>query len=258
MLVLSRREGQKIVLPTLNVSIELLKMRGSSAKIGIQAPGDVPVIREEIAAGRGVDFAPSERDAARALRRLGTVAQENLDEVGIELNRLHQMIEACGLPAEQKALLERQTFKLFKPVSRLHEEVKELVRPETTLPNLTPVALLIEQDPAERATLERLLRSHGYEVAAAENGEEGLAFFDHHEAPELVLVDVGKRLSAGGSLVKKLRRRSNNAATKVFAIGDGSAEDLGVPTGPKGVDQWFSRPVAIDALAATISRAIAA
>ena len=258
MLVLSRREGQKIILPTLNVVIELLRLRGSSAKLGIQAPSDVPVVREEIAAGRGVDFAPGERDSARALRRLGAVAQEKLDEIGLELNRLHQMIEACGLPAEQKAALERQAFRLFKPVARLHEEVKELVRPEMTLPAMTPVALLIEEDPAERATLERLLRSHGYEVASAESGEEGLAFFDHHEAPELVLVDVGKRLSAGGSLVKKLRRRSNNPQTKVFAIGEGSAEDFGVPTGPSGIDQWFSRPVAIDALAATISRAVAA
>lgn len=48
MLVLSRRPGQKIVFPKLGISIEVLKLSGTVARIGITAPLDVEVHREEI------------------------------------------------------------------------------------------------------------------------------------------------------------------------------------------------------------------
>jgi carbon storage regulator CsrA len=48
MLVLSRRPGQKVVFPKLGISIEVLKLSGTVAKIGITAPLEVEVHREEI------------------------------------------------------------------------------------------------------------------------------------------------------------------------------------------------------------------
>jgi carbon storage regulator len=48
MLVLSRKEGEQIVLPTLGVTITLVQMRGDKARIGIDAPKNVPVHRSQI------------------------------------------------------------------------------------------------------------------------------------------------------------------------------------------------------------------
>lgn len=48
MLVLSRRPGEKIVFPKLGISIEVLKLSGTVARIGITAPVDVEVHRKEI------------------------------------------------------------------------------------------------------------------------------------------------------------------------------------------------------------------
>ena len=48
MLVLSRKENEKIVLPTLNVAIEVVAVKGRTVRLGIAAPKDVPVMREEI------------------------------------------------------------------------------------------------------------------------------------------------------------------------------------------------------------------
>lgn len=48
MLVLSRRPGQRIVFPKLGISIEVLKLNGNVARLGITAPPDVDVHREEI------------------------------------------------------------------------------------------------------------------------------------------------------------------------------------------------------------------
>jgi len=55
MLVLSRKVGQKIKIATMGgdeVVITLLRMHGSNARIGIDAPSEMTVLREEIAPGR--------------------------------------------------------------------------------------------------------------------------------------------------------------------------------------------------------------
>ncbi len=46
MLVLSRRVNQRVVFPTLQTTIELLDVRGQTARLGITAPRDVPLVRQ--------------------------------------------------------------------------------------------------------------------------------------------------------------------------------------------------------------------
>ena len=48
MLVLFRHQGQKIVFPGLGISIEILQSNGTGAKLGITAPVDIEVHREEV------------------------------------------------------------------------------------------------------------------------------------------------------------------------------------------------------------------
>jgi carbon storage regulator CsrA len=48
MLILSRHPGQKVVFPDLGISIEILRSSGTATKLGITAPLDVEVHREEV------------------------------------------------------------------------------------------------------------------------------------------------------------------------------------------------------------------
>ena len=48
MLVLSRRTHEKILLPALGVTIQVVSVRAGVVRIGVQAPPDVAVFREEI------------------------------------------------------------------------------------------------------------------------------------------------------------------------------------------------------------------
>lgn len=48
MLVLSRRLHESIVLPGLNVTIQVVAVKGDRVRIGIEAPEDIQVMREEL------------------------------------------------------------------------------------------------------------------------------------------------------------------------------------------------------------------
>jgi two-component system OmpR family response regulator len=51
MLVLSRRPKQKIIFPTLGVTLEVCSVKGNVVRIGLEAPPSIPIVREEIFPG---------------------------------------------------------------------------------------------------------------------------------------------------------------------------------------------------------------
>jgi len=48
MLLLSRKQGEKIVLPNVNIEVTVLEIRGDRIRVGITAPETVIVHREEL------------------------------------------------------------------------------------------------------------------------------------------------------------------------------------------------------------------
>lgn len=49
MLVLSRNSQQRIVFPTLGISLEILQISDHQVRVGIDAPAHIPVHRSEVA-----------------------------------------------------------------------------------------------------------------------------------------------------------------------------------------------------------------
>ena len=47
MLVLSRRANERIVFPSLDIAVHILKLTGSGARVGIEAPAEVTVLCDE-------------------------------------------------------------------------------------------------------------------------------------------------------------------------------------------------------------------
>jgi carbon storage regulator len=66
-LVLTRRLHEKIVLPGLNVTIQVVGVKGDRVRIGIEAPPDIQVMREELL-----------QDQTQAPVLLGRSAEESL------------------------------------------------------------------------------------------------------------------------------------------------------------------------------------
>ena len=48
MLVLSRKHGEKVVLPTVDVEITVVEIAGDRVRLGISAPQELPVHRDEV------------------------------------------------------------------------------------------------------------------------------------------------------------------------------------------------------------------
>ena len=48
MLVLSRKPHEAIVVPGLGITVRVLSIKGNTVRIGIEAPPDVVVVREEL------------------------------------------------------------------------------------------------------------------------------------------------------------------------------------------------------------------
>jgi carbon storage regulator len=48
MLVLSRKLGEKVIIPDCDLAITVLAVEGSRIRLGISAPADVGVYREEV------------------------------------------------------------------------------------------------------------------------------------------------------------------------------------------------------------------
>jgi len=57
MLVLSRKLGEKIVIGD-NIVLTVVKIDRNQIRLGIEAPADVPIFREEISPGRPVENEP--------------------------------------------------------------------------------------------------------------------------------------------------------------------------------------------------------
>jgi carbon storage regulator len=64
MLVLSRKESERVIINE-NIVITILRIAGGGVRIGIEAPREIPVRREELAALR--EFAICAETAASAI-----------------------------------------------------------------------------------------------------------------------------------------------------------------------------------------------
>jgi len=78
--------------------------------------------------------------------------------------------------------------------------------------------LIIDDDPAMRRTIVRILESAGYGVREAEDGRVGLELFRTH-APQLVITDLLMPSKDGLETIRDIRR--SGQSTKILATSGG-------------------------------------
>lgn len=123
-------------------------------------------------------------------------------------------------------------------------------RPEVTTDFLAPLPpgnqfriLVIDDEPANRMILSRLLTAVGYSVSEAENGASGLAQVISH-CPDLVIVDMEMPVLNGSETLAAIRRLPENrtASVPVIAASGNPSPEMESSALRNGADVWMTKP----------------
>lgn len=247
MLVLSRKETDKVMFPTLGITVEVLRIRGNTTRLGIDAPSDVPIQRHELADLKSIDFSSEEDDKAKLTGLLRAV-RRRLDSAALALNRLHQHTDDKADATAQGLILE-----VFSELQSLDQDATDALDSSNA-----PVAqlLLIENDDNEGALLAGYLRMHRFDVTVARDGEDALGYLSLHAPPDAILLGMRIPRCDGPCIVREIRSNRELAQVKLFAVSAADPSSLDVPTGPDGIDGWFRKPVDVEHLVGEIARAL--
>jgi carbon storage regulator CsrA len=269
MLVLSRGRNDKVVFPTLGISVEILRVAGNKVRLGIEAPREVPVHRHEIsdriAAQEGSesgvsdpradaiiklpsvatgDSPCSDRQEGRQQREMNHGIRNRLNAAALGLHLLH-----CKLETDDLSEAEETIFKIFHELKSIEEQM-EGSAPKKPVAGLSDAghigalhrALVVEDNDNERELLAGYLRVSGFDVDTAADGLQAMVRLTEH-APDVVLLDMRMPRFDGHKTISAIRNNPEYRGMKLFAVSGMRPEDTNVSLGPSGVDRWFTKPV---------------
>ena len=247
MLVLSRRLREKILFPATNTTVQVVAINAGSVRLGIEAPPDVAVWREEVAA-RAEPPEPSwplPPDCATepTLGQLSHLLRNWLDVAAIGLALLRRQMQA--------GLTEATLDPFDQAVGALRNQMQAMGRQR--LPKSR--VLLVEVDRHRRDVLAGLLHRAGLQVAAAGDGGEALDYLDAHGLPDVLLLDMQLPPPCDSpSLVRTIRRDAVYAGLRIIGV---TSQGPGPAGGGGGIDHWFNTPLNSEELLHDLNKELA-
>ena len=261
MLVLSRGLNDRIVFPSLGISVEVLKVNGSRTALGVDAPKDIRVIRHELLDEEQGSYDKVKMDAGnsvhevrnqvnRATLKLQLAARffaagqtdkglATMSEGMAELGAIDQGVKHDLKPASEMTLAEaKSTFTVDNPDARR--------------------VLLVDDDANERTLMASYLKHCGLEVEEAADGLKALYALTKPSAPHVVLMDMNMPNLDGPATVQRIRQCSAYPNVPVFAVTGQPIEETGLTISSEGVTGWFQKPVQVDQIVAAIEDCVEA
>jgi carbon storage regulator CsrA len=237
MLVLSRRCQDSIHFPELDIKIEILQVKGSAVRVGVDAPLEIKVLRGELVS-----------DEPELVAKKILVSAEDDHEVR---NKLNHLSIASGLA---KKLLANGKTRLA--ATTLDEALTVLQSESTERPKSDSQfgrALLVEDAPNEREMLAGFLRLHGYHVDTTGDGAEALQYLENNDKPDFILMDMQLPVLDGPSAIRKIRENVAFDNVEIFAVSGKTARSAGVDVGKNRVAKWFQKPLQPGSLISSIN-----
>ncbi|MEN1679144.1 MAG: response regulator [Planctomycetota bacterium] len=230
MLVLSRREDDRILFPGLGISIHILRIAGNKIRVGVDAPPEVKVLRHELRShtdkpARSTRL-PQQEQSARRRRK----AAEPLTELG----------ELCDRDLPRDA--ERAVLDIFRRLKAIDEGGDGQGAAGAKR------ALLVEDNVNEAKLLASYLRLKKFDVDVAADGYAALDYLEANHRPDMVLMDMQMPRMDGATAIRRMRADKRQEGLKVYAVSGADPADYGLRVGPDGVDGWFPKPLDPEAL----------
>ncbi|WP_439624746.1 response regulator [Gemmata sp.] len=226
MLVVTRRPNEKIAFPSLGITVHVLRVTGASAKVGIEAPPEIKVLRDEIVPAAEVAAPARSPQSKRADHALANA----LSKVTLAVHLARKQWDA-GRPAEADDTL------------KMALQALEALEPKAPAPPVPRRALIVEDDANERELLAGLLGFNGCECATAADGEDALAYLAAGNRPDVVIMDMAMPRCDGPETLRRIRADQRLAGLRVFSVSSTNPREVNVPDGPAGFDAWFPKPL---------------
>jgi carbon storage regulator CsrA len=224
MLVITRRPDEQITFPTLGISVHVLGVTGHRARVGIEAPPGVKILRGEVCP-----------EAARAEGRKARHARANaLSKAALAIHLAKKQCEA-GRSVDADATLD--------------VALKALDALGQSPPAAQPASprryrmLIVEDDANERELLAGLLGMNGCDCATAADGVDALNYLESAGRPDAILMDMAMPRLDGAETLRRIRADSRFSGLRVFSVSSTPPSELNVPDGPSGFDGWFPKPL---------------
>jgi carbon storage regulator CsrA len=252
MLVLSRSNNDKVVFPSLGISVEILRIAGNKVRLGIDAPKEIPVHRHEIVA-RDTRHQDGAVPAAVDSKQRSHSVKNRLHTASLALHVLRRKLEV-----EDTDEADAVIFKVFNELRAIEDELGG--SSSTDIPAASKVgyrALIVDDDANERELLSGFLRMSGFQVETAVDGLQAMVQLTRHERPDVVLLDMRMPRFDGSKTISAIRCNPDYRGLKVFAVSGTDSREMNVPIGENGVNRWFSKPLDPNYLVAAIHEELA-
>ena len=240
MLVLSRRANDTIVLPELNVTIEILQLKGKNVRVGVDAPVEIRVLRGELESsdeGAVEDSGKASDKPKKEVVSSFSVSGNDEHEVRNKLNSL-----SVALSYSQK-LLEHGEVNLA--AANLNKTIEKMQAPDDAAAKTDSRcrALLVEDMENEREMLAGFLRLHGYVVDTVSDGLAAMDYLESNPRPDFIMMDIRMPKMNGTELIKQIRQNPSFDHVKLFAISGESPMQAELNLQENRVAKWFQKPL---------------
>lgn len=239
MLVLSRRLNEKLFFPSSQTTLQVVAIKPGVVRLGIEAPANVSVFREELMDRIGNAMPETDIRWAR-LREWNHVVRNclNVGTVGVAL--LARQLAARDLADCEETI--RMIATEFTKLRQYVDHTSATLAQERARP-VRRKALLVEDDQNERELLAGFLRMAGLDVATADDGSDALDYLRSEDRPDVVLLDMMLPRCDGPTTVRQIRDNPNLRDLKIFAVSGYEPDQFGLEAGHTGVDRWFRKPL---------------
>ena len=227
MLVLSRHEGEGVVVPDLDLAIHILKVAGGRIQIGIRAPDCIRVLRSELV--ERTEKMVREQPTPYAQHEL----RNRLNQANLALAIAEKHLERGDSSKAETALQSA----LFKMASESDRRMQQPFAEGCS--NLR--VLLVEDNNNESSLLAEVLQLSGVDVEVACNGFEAIKKLNQR-IPAMVLLDMHMPKCDGPTMIKKIRCDPRFDKIVIYAVTGSSARDIEIRHGNMGIRRWFQKP----------------
>ncbi len=247
MLVLSRRAEQQIAFPGLGITLSILQVRGQIVKIGIVAPPEIAIRRQEHV---------TESDHCATAVRLPELKDATINNDEVEhrrrnqLNTLQLYFDAIRMRLEKGEQVNAKEL-VQSLLSALDVDSYEISSTDTSQSSevacwkVKQRVLVVEDSDNERGLMTYLLASHGFVVYVARDGVEALEQLRFGcGSPDVVLMDINMPFGNGVEALRRFRRDPTFRDLLIYAVTGSRRNPADEPAG-RGWDRWFAKPIEI-------------